>query len=109
MVFNQINFNGDLRNLFCKTVNKIFESTTDFLFFLENEEYSDRYDCFLDGSGECYIIDTETGDYINWYKLYHLGRCISISISASYENIPQWFEEFLIKFKNGGMKNAANE
>lgn len=100
MIFNETNFNlGDLRELFRKAINEVFGGTDAFLDYLENEEYSSKYDCYFDGSGENYIINRETGEYINWYKLYHIGRCISISIFHKYNNISEWLEEFLTDFK----------
>lgn len=105
MIFNETNFNlGDLRKLFCEAINKVFGGTDAFLDYLENEEYSYNYDCYLDGSGENYIINRETGEYINWYKLYHIGRCISISTFHKYNNISEWFEEFLTEFKENHSK-----
>lgn len=100
MVYNDMNFNEDLRELFCNTIIKIFGNTTAFLDYLENEKYSAKYDCYLDGSGENYIINRETGEYINWYKLYHIGRCINISAFCTYKYIPKWVEEFLFEFKD---------
>ena len=99
MIFNQTNFKEDLRDLFCNAITKIFGESSEFLDFLEDENYSAKYDCFLDCNGENYIINRETGEYINWYKLNYIGRCINISALSTYENIPKWIEEFLIEFK----------
>lgn len=99
MIFNQTNFSIDLRDMFCNAVIKIFGNTSLFLDFLINEEYSTKYDCFLDWSGENYIINTETGEYINWYKLDHIGRCVNISCFSTHKNISKWIEKFLIEFK----------
>ena len=101
MIFNQTDFK-DLRDLFCNTVTKVFGDDTTFLDFLENKEYSDKYDCYLDYDGENYIINRETGEYINWYKLCHIGRCINISTSSWHKNILKWIEEFLVEFKESG-------
>lgn len=89
----------DLRDQFCNAVTKIFGDSMNFLDFLENEEYSSKYDCYLDYNGENYIINRETGEYINWYKLDHIGRSITISICDSRTDIPKWIEEFLVEFK----------
>lgn len=101
MIFNQTNFKSEnLRDLFCNAVIKIFGDSMTFLDVLENEEYSTvKYDCYLDYNGENYIINRETGEYINWYKLDHIGRCISISTFHMYKNVPKWIEEFLVEFK----------
>jgi len=98
MIFNQIN-RKDLRDLFCNAVTKVFGDSMTFLDFLENGKYSDKYDCYLDYNEENYIINRETGEYINWYKLNHIGRCINISTFHMYNNIPKWIEEFLVEFK----------
>lgn len=98
MLFNKTNFN-DLRDLFCNAVVKVFEDSDAFLDFLENDEYSVKYDCYLDCNGENYIINRETGEYINWYKLNHIGRDINISTSVEHNYIPKWIEEFLVEFK----------
>lgn len=100
MIFNQTN-RKDLRDLFCNAVIKVFGDSMTFLDFLENDKYSTKYDCYLDYSGENYIINRETGEYINWYKLDHIGRCIYISTLLPYKDIPKWIEDFLIKFKEG--------
>ena len=98
MIFNQTT-HKDLRDLFCNAVTKIFGDSMTFLDFLENEEYSTKYDCYLDYNGENYIINRETGEYINWYKLDHIGRCINISILSWYKDISKWIEKFLVEFK----------
>lgn len=99
MIYNQTNFTIDLRDQFCNAVTKIFGDSMTFLDFLENDKYSTKYDCYLDYSGENYIINRETGEYINWYKLDHIGRCINISIIRLYTSVPKWIEEFLNEFK----------
>ena len=102
MVFNQSNC-SDIRDILCNTVTKVFGSSDMFFTFILNENYSSNYDCYVDGSGENYIINNVTGEYINWYKLYHLGRCVNVSIFRfNYKNIEQWFENFLTEFKEGG-------
>ena len=107
MIYNQTNFIKDLRDLFCDAVNKVFGDSMTFLDFLENEEYSSKYDCFLDYNGENYIINRETGEYINWYKLDHIGRCINIQCIRLNSTFPKWIENFLIDFKKSGEdKNA---
>ena len=101
MIFDQTNFRTeDLRDLFCNCVDRIFGDEVKFLDFLENKKYSrDKYDCYLDSDGENYIINRVTGEYINWYKLHHIGRCITISTLLPYKKIPNWIEHFLAEFK----------
>ena len=106
MIFNQTT-RKDLRDLFCNAVTKVFGNPMIFLDFLENNKYSStKYDCYLDYNGENYIINRETGEYINWYKLDHIGRCINISILLPYKNIPEWIEDFLVEFKNSEQEEA---
>ena len=104
MIFNQTT-RKDLRDLFCNAVTKVFGDSTTFLDFLENYDYSTiKYDCYLDHNGENYIINRETGEYINWYKLGHIGRCINISTLLWYKDVPKWIEDFLVDFKESGDK-----
>ena len=100
MTFNQ-EIHKDLKDLFCNAVTKVFGDSEAFLDFLEKMKYSiTKYDCFLNYNGENYIINRQTGEYINWYKLDHIGRDIHISsMFHMYKNIPTWFEEFLTEFK----------
>ena len=104
MVFNQTN-RKDLRDLFINAVTKVFGDSIAFLDFLEDEKYSTKYDCFLNYSDENYIINTETGEYINWYKMGCIGRCINISTSSAYKDIPKWIEKFLVEFKESKEDN----
>ena len=98
MIFNQTT-HKDLRDIFCNAVTKVFGDSVTFLDFLENERHSTKYDCYLDYKGENYIINRETGEYINWYKFNHIGRSINISTCMPYKNTPKWIEDFLVKFK----------
>lgn len=106
MIFNQTT-HEDLRGTFCNAVTKVFGSSTAFLDFIEKVRYSDKYDCFIDYSGENYIINRETGEYINWYKFTHLGRYINVSAWFSYEKIlTKWIEDFLTEFKESEEKDV---
>lgn len=97
----------NLRDLFCSAVTTVFGNSSSFLDFLEDYEYSNKYDCYLDCSGENYIINRETGEYVNWYKLTHIGRCICVSYSDIYEgDIETWLLNFLKEFK---VKECGNE
>lgn len=76
---------------------KVFGSTMKFLDFIEDEKYNNcNFNCFIEFDGENYIIDTGTGEYINWYKFTHIGRCLNTRCN----NIT----EFLTKFKNSEIK-----
>ena len=99
MIFNETSKKG-LRDLFCDAVTKVFGDSETFLDFLERRKYSIKYDCYLAYYEENYIINRETGEYINWYRFDHIGRNINISTSSPYKNIPEWIEKFLAEFKN---------
>lgn len=93
----------NLRDIIASSVANVFGSTDEFFDFLEDEKYSTKYDCFINSSDENYIINTDTGEYINWYKLYHIGRSASISTQSDIsndDNIKDWVEKFLLDFKN---------
>ena len=110
MIYNQTNFDENLRDLFCNAVIKIFGDSEAFLDFLENKEYDTAvYDCFLDCSGENYIINRITGEYVNWYKLAHIGRCINMSILHLNTTILKWIEEFLVEFKKSAEDTEEEE
>lgn len=107
MIIRDTNPNIDLRAIFCNAVVNVFEDSTKFLDFLEFEGYSSKYDCFLDPNGENYIINTDTGEYINWYKMSHIGRCINISILEPSKDITKWFEDFLLDLKYSHKKEVS--
>jgi len=88
--------NSIARDELCAEIIKIFGSATKFLDFIEDEKYGVSFDCFRESDGENYVIDRETGEYINWYKFYHIGRCLN----SRCNNITK----FLTKFKNSEIK-----
>lgn len=101
MIFNQTNTEG-LRDLFCIEMLKIFRHSNLFLDFIENGEYSNKYDCFVNYDDENYIINRETGEYVNWYKFCNIGRDVHISINQSNKiDISKWIYDFLVDFKRG--------
>jgi transcriptional regulator with XRE-family HTH domain len=88
--------NSISRDELCAEIIKIFGSATEFLDFIEDEKYGVSFDCFVEHDGENYVIDNETGEYINWYKFYHIGRCLNTRCNN--------LTEFLTKFKNSEIK-----
>lgn len=80
------------RSEFIDAVRKVFGDTDNFLDYIENEMYSNNYDCFVAYSDEIYIINRSTGEYINWYKFNHLGRDIHSTVK------PYQFKDFLQEF-----------
>lgn len=88
-----------LRHDFVNAVKKVFDGDVlSLLDYMENEELGVEYDIFCDYNNESYIINRSTGEYINWYKLDHVGRDIHSTVH------PDYFVEFLTEFK----KNQDN-
>ena len=84
---------GDLRERLVNAIVEVFGDSEKFLDYIENEEYPQSfYDVFYSGSGECYIINRSTGEYINWYKFTHIGRDIHSTVT------PDDFVKFLSDF-----------
>lgn len=90
------------RSEFLDAITKVFNDSTTFLDFIENEEYSHNYDCFMSDSDECYIINRSTGEYINWYKFSHLGRDIHTTVK------PYQFKDFLQELYNSRYFNVED-
>ena len=88
-----------LRDDFIDAVKEVFDGDIfSLLDIIENIEYdSSKYDVFYDYNDENYIINRLTGEYINWYKFDHLGRCISTTISDPSKDK---FAKFLKEFKD---------
>ena len=90
-VYTQENTPG-LRDKFADGIATVFFSFNAFLDFIDGK-YSPRYDVFLDYDDETYIINRETGKYVNWYKGSHIGRDIHTNVE------PDKIVEFLREFK----------
>jgi len=84
-----------LRENFIESINKVFDNEDDFMDLVENKHII-GFDIFVDTgeSDEVYIIDRNTGEYINWYEFYHLGKTMSINFE------PSKLVDFLTRFKN---------
>lgn len=85
-----------LRETINDLVDKNFESLDRFFDIIENDSAGPKFDCVHSNGenasdSEVYIIDRETGKYINWYKLYHIGRDAHTNCE-SYEEIERFFE-----------------
>lgn len=94
-VYTNVNV-GDLRERFVDAVTEVFGDSEKFLDYIENLEYVPwNYDVFYSGSGECYIINRYSGEYINWYKFTHIGRDIHSTVA------PDDFIKFLSEFLKG--------
>lgn len=105
MILNNTN-TENLRYIFCNAVLKNFGDSTSFLDFIEEENYSTKYDCCVYRNDENYIINRETGEYVNWYKFNHIGRDIHISIMKTDKiDVSKWIDDFLVDFKKGGEKD----
>lgn len=88
------------RDAFIEAITKVFKYDDIFFDFIEYKDYAPSYyDCFVSGNDECYIINRDTGEYINWYKFTHIGRDIHSTVS------PDKFEDFLQKFYDSRFLN----
>lgn len=72
------------REMLVETVCKIFGDCETFLDKIEFEVIN-RFELFVSngdsvGSGDVLLLDTETGLYIRWYKLTHIGRDLYTNI-----------------------------
>ena len=77
------------REILVETICKIFGDTELFLDKIEFEIIN-RFELFVSngdslGSGDVLLLDTETGLYIKWYKLTHIGRDIDTNIKSEKE------------------------
>ena len=91
-VYNQGNTDG-LRDTFRDAVFKVFPKSDEFLDILENYENDVDYFVSTNGDGENIILNYSTGEWVSWYKLTHIGRCL-VSTCA-----PERFVDFLKEFK----------
>lgn len=87
-----------LREELCSSVKAIFKSYDAFLDIVEDGGPITRFEtlCTINESPSnsmTYIIDTETGFFIGWYKLTHIGR----SLSTNIKNLND-LNEFLINY-----------
>jgi hypothetical protein len=104
MVLNLSNYKN-MREIFCDSVTKVFGSSDTFFDILESGKYVHNFDYILRSDDDNYIINITTGEYITWYKTYHLGRYVNISVANVEEfnkiGINKWFENFLTDFRDG--------
>lgn len=91
-VYNAYNFEG-LRDFVYKSIDSIF-GIEQFLDMVDDnyDGIADKYD-FIRGIGDFYIINRETGQYINWYKYTHIARDIHMNFD------PIELRKFLIDLK----------
>lgn len=92
-VYNEYNFN-DLRDFVCKTIDSIF-GIEQLLDIIDYDKYACalKYDFIRASNEEFYIINRQTGEYINWYKYTHIGRDINMNFN------PKRLKKFLIDLK----------
>lgn len=95
MIFTQQS-NENLRDIFVSEVTKVFGNCINFLDFLDNEDFGPSFDFVKSSGEEVYLIDRNTGNFVNWYKMTHIGRDIHINFD------PSMLFEFLTKCKNSG-------
>ena len=89
------NTHPTLREDLVKEIDNVFGDYQIFLDYIEEEMYGANFDCFARSDDESYIINRNTGEYINWYKFYHIGRDVHISYNDKLD-----INKFLTEFKN---------
>lgn len=72
------------REMLVETVCKVFGDCETFLDKIEFEVIN-RFELYVSSAAYCYsggvlLLDTETGLYIRWYKLTHIGRDLYTNI-----------------------------
>ncbi len=75
----------------------------EFYDIFENNGAGPRFDCLTvvgehHSNTECYIVDRETGHYVNWYKAYHFGRSYTTNMQTE-EEVMQFFASFFLESK----------
>ncbi len=91
-------FNPDnLRELFEDLVRENFTNNDEFLDAVEENDFGTHFECACSvgesiGNGEIFIIDFDTGHYINWYKLAHIGRSASTNVDSE-EELEKFFKK----------------
>jgi hypothetical protein len=66
------------RDLLCEKIKNVFGDYDTFLDLIEFGD-SNRFELFVSngdcvGSGNVLLLDLETGYFLRWYKLTHIGR-----------------------------------
>lgn len=94
---------NDMRNDFMTreelTEIVVRDKNSDYFFnIFEDNDVGPRFDCVCScdecmGNAEIYIIDRDTGHYIGWYKLYHIGRDWHTNMSSK-EEVEKFFDDF---------------
>ena len=73
------------RDILCEKIKNIFGDYDTFLDLIEFGE-SVRFELFVSngdsvGSGDILLLDLETGYFLRWYKLTHIGRDLFTNMS----------------------------
>ena len=94
-VYNQ-DTNPNLRTQFEECVKEVFSDVDRFLDLIDRGGTYEKFDVVTGRDrpdDEYYVIDRETGEYINWYKYVHIGRSIHMNFN------PEKMKDFLTRFK----------
>jgi len=93
------------RNEFVNHIENIFEDIDKFFDIIEKGVIGfDYLQNPSDGcSGEIYIVDRDTKQYVNWYKLTHIGRDFHTNMSD------EEIVNFLKKLKNASINMEKGE
>lgn len=94
----------EFTNIFCSVFNP--DNICDII-FSGYEGYS--YKCWI-YDDEVYILNKETGDFINWYKIDHIGRCLTSTIGSKPSDYVKFFTGLADEMcENGVIHNEQEE
>lgn len=112
-----MNFNNEMINYPIERIkfSLLFDS-----YFVDNEDNleSKFFELILDGAEtdsfkmwynfedeEVYILHKTSGILVNWYKLYHVGRCLTCNKKLTYHD----FETFFTLLKSEIVEMEVNK
>lgn len=90
------------RETFCKIVEGTISS--DLLFDLIDSNYESEEFKIWKNDEEIYLFHYESFTLINYYKTYHLGRCLNANITHC-QDFFNFFTLLLIDYKENNNKN----
>ena len=92
------------REIFTNIFTSIFsnDNISKILDIIYSGYESEKYKCWI-YDDEVYLLNKETGMFINWYKLDHIGRCLQSTIGSD----SKYYFTFFIDLYDDMIKNEA--
>lgn len=78
---------------FCSVLDSENDSVitnTDIYDIITEGYEGDTYKCWL-YDDEVYILNKDTGDLVNWYKIGHIGRCLTSTLGSNSSDYVKFF------------------